>query len=375
MRVDHQRRLCEQLRHATLAVCEGAQPFAIPAERYTSAAWLERERALFAAPRIVAHAGQVATPGTCLTVDDRGAIIVRGADGVVRGFANACRHRATRLVEGPCEKKAFVCPYHGWTYDLRGSLLHVPHADAFAGVELSGRGLVELPVAERHSLVWLGTADAAAFLGGLDDDLGALDLAAHVPWQTARITRQCNWKLVIEAFLDGYHIRVLHRDSIYRFFLDACSVAEPVGPHIRASTGRRALQEAPTSLADMDGEALRLLATPSYLVFPSTIIIEHPDFVSVVTVLPLAPNVCDYQHLMLVPAARAGEREHWDRSWTLIEEGVFQREDLWVAEQSQRGLASGAIDELLFGTLEHPVRDFHAAIERELNDTTVEKRS
>ena len=117
------------------------------------------------------------------------------------------------------------------------------------------------------------------------------------------------------------------------------------------------------------------MSTPSYLVFPSTIIIEHPDFVSVVTVLPLTPDSCDYQHLMLVPAARAGEREHWDRSWTLIEEGVFQREDLWVAEQSQRGLASGAIDELLFGTLEHPVRDFHAAIDHALNGTTVEKRS
>ena len=74
-----------------------------------------------------------------------GTLLVRDPAGTLRAFANACRHRGTRLVDKPCATKAFVCPYHGWTYDLDGALLHVPHADAFAGAEV-GRDLIELPV-------------------------------------------------------------------------------------------------------------------------------------------------------------------------------------------------------------------------------------
>ena len=70
--------------------------------------------------------------------------------GVVRGLANACRHRATRLVDAPCASRTLVCPYHGWTYDLTGALVHVPHAGAFAAADR--RDLPVLPVTERHGV-------------------------------------------------------------------------------------------------------------------------------------------------------------------------------------------------------------------------------
>ena len=345
-------RLIDQLRRELDAPATHA-PFRIDADRYRSDAWLARERAaLFGGPRIATTSSAVA-PGSCHPHD--GSVVVRDADGRLRAFANACRHRATRLVDAPCAAKALVCPYHGWTYDLAGALIHVPHREAFAGVELDGRGLVPRPVEERHGLVWLG-AGVDAYLGELGPDLAALGLAGYVPYRTARITRRCNWKLVIEAFLDGYHIRILHRDSIYRFFLDAASVTEPVGQHIRAITGRRAMREATA------GDP-RELATPSFLVFPATILIAHPDFVSIITVRPLAPDLTDYEHLMVIPADRAGELDHWARSWRLIEETVFQNEDLWVCEQAQHGIAAGS-DELLFGGLGHAVRWFHDAIDQ-----------
>ena len=371
-RATHQR-LIEQLR-AELAASpapERAAPpaFRVPADRYRSAADHARERdGLFGAlrggtwvgpPRVIAASASIVT-GACVPVDLPGAslIVTRGADGVVRGFANACRHRATRLIDVPCQPRALVCPYHGWTYDLRGALIHAPHAEAFAPGDR--RDLHALPVAERHGLVWLG-ADLAGYLGGLDGELAALGLDRAVLWRSRRATPACNWKLITEAFLDGYHIRILHRDSVYRFFLDAASVAEPVGPHVRAVTGRRALRDAPAVLdTSID---LRALATPSYLMFPATTVIAHPDFVSLINLYPLAPDRTDYEHLMFVPADRAGETEHWDKSWALIEDGVFQREDLWVCEQIQRGLTAGTTDELLFGELESAVRWFHATID------------
>src|SRR5688572_17802445 len=143
-----------------------AQPFRIPAARYRDQAWLDGELALFRdAPRIVAASSDLAA-GACLPIDLPGAsaLLVRDAAGTVRAFANACRHRGTRLVDAPCAAKALVCPYHAWTYDLTGALIHVPHAGAFPGLEPARRGLTPRPATERHGLVWLGD-DVDGYLG------------------------------------------------------------------------------------------------------------------------------------------------------------------------------------------------------------------
>ncbi|HEY5937567.1 MAG TPA: aromatic ring-hydroxylating dioxygenase subunit alpha [Kofleriaceae bacterium] len=336
---------------------QASPAFAIAADRYRDPARCEREKPLFAAPRVLA-AGSAIAPGSCVPIElpDRSLILTRDTDGELRAFANACRHRATRLVDAPRDAKALVCPYHGWTYDLRGTLMHVPHAETF-GAACVRRDLHRVAVAERHGLVWLG-GDIAGYLGGLDADFAALGLERSIAYRSSRLTRRCNWKLVIEAFLDGYHIRVLHRDSIYRFFLDALSVAEPVGPHVRAVTARRRLRDATGPLHE--------LATPSYVLFPGTVVIEHPDFLSILTLTPFAADLTEWDHLMLVPAERAAETEHWDASWALIEDTVFQREDLWVCEQIQRGIAAGQTEELLFGALESAVRWFHATLDARL---------
>jgi Rieske 2Fe-2S family protein len=370
------RRMTEQLRTpgGTLIDACRAEPaarpaFRVPADHYRDPAHHARERAAVfgglrggtwhGPPRVIAASAALAA-GACLPVDLAGVslILTRTPEGVVHGLANACRHRATRLVDAPCAARALVCPYHGWTYDLTGALLHVPHAEAFAPGDR--RDLAALPVTERHGLIWLG-ADVAGYLGALDGDLAALELGGHAVWRSRRERRRCNWKLIVEAFLDAYHFRILHRDSVYRFFIDAASAVEPVGPHLRAVTARRTLREAPGELpADCD---LRAVSTPSHVVFPATVIIVHPDFVSVISAHPRAADETDYEHVMLVPAEHHAEAAHWDKSWTLIEDTVFQREDLWVCEQIQRGLAAGTTEDLVFGELESAVRWFHAAID------------
>lgn len=348
-------RLLDQLRRELAGEVTPRGTFEIPAERYRSEARLAQERAALAsAPRILAASSSLGA-GACMPCDVPGSslLLTRGPDGRARGFFNACMHRGTRLVDEACAAKAIVCPYHGWTYDLAGALVHVPHEDSFGG--MPRRSLAEVTITERHGLVWLGEPE----LGGIDADLAALDLGSHVVYRCARVTRRCNWKLVVEAFLDGYHIRILHRDSVYRYFIDAASIAEPVGRHIRAITGRRTLRDHP-------GGDLRMLATPSFLIFPATTVIAHPDFVSIITVHPLSPELTDYAHVMLVPKDRVADADHWAKSWSLIEETVFQREDLWVCEQVQRGLEAGATDKLVFGSLEHAARWFHETLDHEI---------
>ncbi|HEY1812868.1 MAG TPA: aromatic ring-hydroxylating dioxygenase subunit alpha [Kofleriaceae bacterium] len=354
-----QARLLERLQQGWR---DASPPFIVPAARYRDPARLARELAAFTAPRPVLASTALA-PGACAPVDGIGApaLVVRGQDGTVRAFANSCRHRAMRLRDEPGALKALVCPYHGWTYDLAGALIHVPHAEAFT--DCAHRDLRALAAAERHGLIWLG-GGVDDYLGELGADLAALELGAHVPWRSSRVTRACNWKLIIEAFLDGYHLRVLHRDSIYRFFIDAASAPEQVGPHIRAVSARRPLREAPpVTLASELAE----LGTPSFVIFPGSVIICHPDSISLLSLVPVAPDSTIVEHTLLVPAARKDDAAHWDRTWAMIDDAVVQREDLWACEQIQRGLD----DELLFGALESAVRWFHASLDAVVGEDRV----
>jgi phenylpropionate dioxygenase-like ring-hydroxylating dioxygenase large terminal subunit len=341
----------------------------IPVDRYRCPERFARERvAIFRRlPSIVAHEEEVPRGGVlAIDVDGVPVLLSRAEDGRVRAFRNACRHRSTQLVpEGaPCKKKALVCPYHGWTYDLEGRRIHVPLQAIFRGQDAGRDALVPAYAEARHGLVWAGLApfDLASHLAGLEDELAALDVGTMTVYRRTTRDVRGHWKLVVDAFLDGYHIRQLHRDTVYRFFLDGRAESERVGPHLRNVVGRRTLLDARTApLEKMD---LREIVTPSYFLFPSTHLVLHPDFLSILTAFPTAIDRTRFVHLMLVPAARRHTDEaRWAKSAELIDEGVFAREDLGVVEAMQRGLDAETDDALLCSELEHAVLWFHEAVD------------
>src|SRR5438128_7868331 len=135
-----------------------------PVEHYRSPERFAAELALVLRRFPTPFCPSAALPGTGSFVARDAAgipiLAVRGNDGRVRAFRTACRHRGTQLVDGSGCEKAFVCPYHGWTYGLDGALRHVPHEHGFPGLEKSTRGLVPVEAAERRGLVFV-TQDAA----------------------------------------------------------------------------------------------------------------------------------------------------------------------------------------------------------------------
>jgi phenylpropionate dioxygenase-like ring-hydroxylating dioxygenase large terminal subunit len=367
-----------------------------PASDYTSRDRFERERSrVFArAPSIVAHESELAEPGSCLTAEVAGValLLMRAEDGTIGAFRNACRHRSTQLVSSsrscatsledpgssrlPCDsaaagrvRKAIVCPYHGWTYDLRGRLIHVPHEETFRGEHRSRDRLVGAHAAARHGFIWAGLEpfDLGSDLEPIDEELSGIGVGGLTLYQRVEREVRGNWKLIIEAFLDGYHIRHLHRDSIYRFFIDAVAEAEPAGSHIRAINARRTLLEARAH--PLDTGDIRQVATPSYLVYPNTTLVLHPDYLSVIIAIPIAPERTRFIHEMLIPGApkTEAEKEHWAKSFALIDRGVFLAEDLAAVEAMQRGIESGANESLLFGELEHAAHWFHESLDRDLD--------
>jgi phenylpropionate dioxygenase-like ring-hydroxylating dioxygenase large terminal subunit len=345
------------------------RPATVPASHYTSPAHFEREReAVFRRlPALVGHESELKNPGDVLPVEVGGVplVLVRGADGQVRAFRNACRHRGTRLVRTPaCGLKAMVCPYHAWTYDLTGKLTHVPHREAFCGEEASRDALVSAHAVAAHGFLWasLSPIDLPAFLAELQPDLETLGAERWVPFRQHVRDVAANWKLMVDAFLEGYHIKFLHRESVGRFFLDSAGFADRLGDHMRAATVRREFKTNP------GGDPLAI-STPSYLVFPSTTLVLHPDFYSVITLTPLAADRTRFSHAMFVDAAPRTPKEeaHFSDSFALIDGRVFGTEDIGVCQEIQQGLAAQADEALLFGQLEVAALWFHAQLKARLD--------
>jgi phenylpropionate dioxygenase-like ring-hydroxylating dioxygenase large terminal subunit len=243
--------------------------------------------------------------------------------------------------------------------------------EAFPSLVDAEAGLVPVPVEIRHGLVWVrpgggAPLDLAAYLGPLDEDLAGFGLATHVLHRKVTEVREVHWKLVIEAFLEGYHVRSLHKGTIFRFFTDLGTVLDAFGPHVRSVGARRNIRDARATPPEQWD--IRAYATPFYFVFPNTILVVHPDWVSLITMIPLAVDRAVYTHQMLIPTAAEADadRSHWDRTFDLIEGQVFQREDLAIADSIQRTLSSGANDHFRIGRVEHGIRLFHDTMERAL---------
>ena len=148
----------------------------LPGWLYHDAEFLDAEKRAFlrAAPQVVCHDSDIAEPGEWRSLDYLGesVIVIRGDDGVVRAFANVCRHRGSRLVDGSggCAK-VLTCPYHAWSYARDGRLVGVPHRAEYPGLETGqaragagrARGVARVPVRD---------ARAGRAVGGRDD--GAL---------------------------------------------------------------------------------------------------------------------------------------------------------------------------------------------------------
>src|SRR5262245_33881203 len=156
-------------------------------------------------------------PGDFMTHDHTGVpiLLIRRADGSLGAYLNVCRHRGARVAEG-CGKGAasFSCPYHGWTYNLSGALIARPDERAFAALEKATRGLRELPVTEKHGIVWVCprpevTIEIEDVLDGLSADLASYGFDTYHHYETRVLQRRINWKLAVDTFLESYHIGVL----------------------------------------------------------------------------------------------------------------------------------------------------------------------
>lgn len=152
-------------------------------------------------------------------------VAVRGADGAVRAFRNACRHRGTQVAQGAGCAKSFVCPYHAWTYELDGRLRHVPHEDGFPGLDKRAHGLVPVAVQERLGMIFVNQDGADAAI----DPLPAMLAPGREVFSYRETELEVNWKIFLESFIEGYHIRYTHPETFYPYGFDNLNVIDLFG--------------------------------------------------------------------------------------------------------------------------------------------------
>jgi choline monooxygenase len=369
------------LAHIDAGTTDEGDAWREPVENYLNPGLFAEElRLLRAMPSVFVPSATIPNPGDHVERTAFGVPLfaVRGRDRRARVFRNACRHRGFALVEGTGCSHAFVCRYHGWTYRLDGSLSHVPHADAFPDLDMSTRGLVEVASREIDGLIVIGPLDSVDAGSQTWADEAMEWLTNGSPWRDKLVPaerlvfvestlRDINWKVLVEQFLEGYHIRSTHQDTFFPVQYDDLNVIETFGPNSRITFPYRNIER----LRDRPENTWNVGARVTYLyqLFPNVMLATFPDVISMVSIDPVD---VDHSTITVYSMVRpdVAERASLDASSNLVGQGSFIErglvEDNEMSAGVQRGLHAGANAFVEFGRHESAIGHFHATLDERL---------
>jgi Rieske 2Fe-2S family protein len=349
----------------------------LPAEAYLSEQVLAWERAhLFDGSwTCLGRSEDVFAAGDqrAVRIGDEGILLVRGLDGILRGFFNTCRHRGHELLEagGRRNLRAVKCPYHAWVYSLQGELAGAPRFGDVPGFRKDDFPLVPLAVAEWHGWVF---ANASGDAGPFEEHVGNLEELV-APWEPERLfvaethayVVEANWKVITENYHECYHCPSIHPA------LCAVTPVDSGANHAHDGAwvgGDMELMEHARTMS-LTGESLGVpirglgedQARRVYYfgLFPNLLISLHPDYVMTHRIEPLAPGRTRVECSWLFPP-EAREVEGFTPAYASEFWDLTNREDWRACGSVQRGLASRGARQGPFAWSEDEVRAFMAMV-------------
>ena len=293
-------------------------------------------------------------------------LVVRGEDGEVRAFINACRHRGMQVANGSgCKKKAFVCPYHAWTYSLEGKLKRIPGEDGFPDLNKDDHGLVEVSAIEKGGIVYV-QQDGQIDINSLEKCLDYFTDDQEM-FQQGEVTDKANWKLLTETLLEGYHIKSLHRDTFYPYGLDNINLVETFGPNSRVIFPFKRIEK----LRDLQPNERKIKGTVTavYHLFPNASVSLLSKHSNLTIMEPIAPNqVKLVTYLMTNPETKGSSATLEDaRRDALFVNESGQDEDREAARAIQETVTAPANTHLTFGYFEKAIVNFHSHLSKHLD--------
>ena len=359
-------------------VDDPARSYTLPARYYWDPEVYAREMdAIFGHGWVCLGHGEALTDVgdyTTFVVGDQNVFVVRGKDGVLRGFHNVCSHRAHELLSGAGRTTVITCPYHAWSYHIDGALRTARGSEKVAGFNKDEFCLKPVRVEEFCGFIFVNLDNNAAPLadqsGGLEADIRGfapdLDQLTHAHRLTFDI--KANWKIVIDNFLECYHCPVAHPAFVGLIDVDSYRIVNHgIYSTHHARAGGRANKAYSTVGAEVADHAV-------WWLWPNTCILRFPGSANIMTMrmIPTGPEgiqwIIDFYFLDSTPDAAQAEAIAYVKD-------VLTPEDVSIVESVQRGLHSRGynqgrfiVDEERSGQSEHGVHYFHSLVFKALED-------
>jgi choline monooxygenase len=316
----------------------------IPGPWYVDAriAELENKTVFSQTWQMVGRVDQVEKPGQFVTATVAGEpiVVVRGNDGVLRGFFNVCRHHAAAVVTEPCGQAALLhCPYHGWNYGLDGSLKGMPEFDGVKNFERQQNGLLPVRTETWEKFIFInldpGAESLKEFLGGLVRRVAPLGVSKLHYFDSRTYDIHCNWKVFVDNYLDGgYHVPHLHK---------GLSSVLDYKEYTIENEDRYCLQSSPMVSSDEDaatGATRKGDRAWYFWQYPNLMINCYEGYMDTNLVIPI-----DVDHCRVIFDFYFGDISEKSQPYNQQSVAVgarVQDEDLGICEAVQRGLKSRA---------------------------------
>jgi Phenylpropionate dioxygenase and related ring-hydroxylating dioxygenases, large terminal subunit len=301
---------------------------------------------------------------------EQSVVITRRDDGSVAAWHNVCQHRGARLVDGAgsCPTGRFKCPWHGFVYDLLGTVRAVPLRESFDPAELDGLRAPAVRVTEWAGWIWMtlsdDTPELLAYLGTIGEELAGYGLEQFTTVFRHTVRLQANWKIVVDAFNETWHVPFTHQDTLSGVVLWRDAVLKITPPHSWMTLPVRGLTDKITTSDHRKNHICH------YLVFPNTIYSCFPTHLQMWSAWPVSVDetvLCAYQLNGPTPDGMSDEKwaRRTERDWAQFLDVL--EEDSGVINDFAKVIRSKGFRRNMFNTAESRLTAFHDEIAKRLH--------
>jgi phenylpropionate dioxygenase-like ring-hydroxylating dioxygenase large terminal subunit len=361
---------------------------------------LEREHIFKQSWLNVGRDEDAAKPGDYFVIDidvlQSSFIIVRGQDGKMRAFHNACCHRGNKVAAGKGNATDFVCGFHGWAYGTEGQLNHMPDEDQFFNFDKADYALREVNCDVWEGFIFINVAPQpketlAQWVGEFKDTLAGYPFQNMYRVALYRAKVKANWKIIVDAFQEGYHVAFVHGRSIPNAFTGKqnpfCHISAVdlykrnrrgsiyANPNHKAAGAEAVAMSCGSTLTQgtsADMSSLPIGVNPERklewgfdfnVIFPSFRFDPGQGWYFADNFWPVSVDESIYEIALYMPKPRtASERISQEYTRVLLRDAVS--EDLSTLESCQRAIMSGAMPNFVLSDMEVAVRHQYHVVDK-----------